>query len=321
MANYKGIKGFKVVSLASDPTFNSGQIWYNTTSYALKYDAEGAGAWSSGGTLNNARAQTTAAPNGTSTAGLLFGGAPGNVDYTESYNGTSWTEVNDLKLGRYEAGGGGTQAAALSFGGWGPGSAQDETEEWDGTSWTEVNDLNVGVRGFGSCGTQTAALAIGGGRTPSETTSDTVEKWDGTCWTEVNNLQTARKYLPGAGTVTAALAIGGFPLTGKTEEYDGTSWTEVNALTTARYNPIGFGIQTAALAAGGSAPAASALTEKYDGTSWTEVGDLASARTTSGGGGTTSNGLIAGGYLAPANLNISEEWADPVQAVKTVTVS
>ena len=52
MAEYKGIKGFKVQSLASDPTVNEGQIWYNTASYALKYDAVGAGSWSSAPVVN-----------------------------------------------------------------------------------------------------------------------------------------------------------------------------------------------------------------------------------------------------------------------------
>ena len=38
MADYKGIKGFKVQSLASDPSSPlTGQIWYNTTSGVLKY--------------------------------------------------------------------------------------------------------------------------------------------------------------------------------------------------------------------------------------------------------------------------------------------
>ena len=36
MAEYKTIKGFKVQSLASDPTLVEGQVWYNTTSNKLK---------------------------------------------------------------------------------------------------------------------------------------------------------------------------------------------------------------------------------------------------------------------------------------------
>ena len=36
MATYKGIKGFKVQSLASD-TAVEGQVWYNTTTNLLKF--------------------------------------------------------------------------------------------------------------------------------------------------------------------------------------------------------------------------------------------------------------------------------------------
>jgi len=38
MATYKGIKGYKVQSLASDPSSPiEGQIWYNTTTALLKF--------------------------------------------------------------------------------------------------------------------------------------------------------------------------------------------------------------------------------------------------------------------------------------------
>ena len=37
MADYKGIKGFKVQSLASDPTLVEGQVWYRTDTAALKF--------------------------------------------------------------------------------------------------------------------------------------------------------------------------------------------------------------------------------------------------------------------------------------------
>ena len=37
MAEYKEIKGFKVQSLASDPSGPVGQVWYNTTTNLLKF--------------------------------------------------------------------------------------------------------------------------------------------------------------------------------------------------------------------------------------------------------------------------------------------
>jgi hypothetical protein len=51
MADYKGIKGFKVQYLSADPSDpNIGQTWYNSTSKDLKYTGvTTAGAWASGG--------------------------------------------------------------------------------------------------------------------------------------------------------------------------------------------------------------------------------------------------------------------------------
>ena len=56
----------------------------------------------------------------------------------ESWNGTAWTEVNDLNTGRTWTGGGGTKLQ--QFIGWktGPPTPTANAEKWDGTSWTEV---------------------------------------------------------------------------------------------------------------------------------------------------------------------------------------
>jgi hypothetical protein len=53
MAEYKGIKGFKVQYLSADPSDPIiGQTWYNDTSKDLKYTgATAAGAWATGNNL------------------------------------------------------------------------------------------------------------------------------------------------------------------------------------------------------------------------------------------------------------------------------
>ena len=82
---------------------------------------------------------------GTNTAGLIFGGASAvaNTDETEKWDGTSWSEVNDLNNGRRgEAGCGLTNTAALCASGEAVAET-DFTEEWDGTSWSEKADLNT----------------------------------------------------------------------------------------------------------------------------------------------------------------------------------
>jgi hypothetical protein len=57
MADYKGIKGFKVQYLSADPSDpNIGQTWYNDTSKDLKYTgATAAGAWATANNMNTAR--------------------------------------------------------------------------------------------------------------------------------------------------------------------------------------------------------------------------------------------------------------------------
>ena len=89
MAEYKTIKGFKVENLASDPTANEGQVWYNTTSSALKYDSVAAGAWASGNAGNTGRRYLSIA--GTQTSAVTTDGGPTATTATETYDGTSWT--------------------------------------------------------------------------------------------------------------------------------------------------------------------------------------------------------------------------------------
>ena len=140
MATYKEIKGVTLQTRDEDPVVN-------------------AGSWSSGGSLNAGR---TVSGFGTQTAALAAGGFdyPPNVNTNavESYNGTSWSEVNEINSARREIGVAGTQPAGLIFGGT-PGS-HNETEDWNGSAWTEVNDLNTGRQQISGNGTGTAAILV-----------------------------------------------------------------------------------------------------------------------------------------------------------------
>jgi hypothetical protein len=51
MTTYKGINGFAVQSVGSDPSpLDEGQVWYNNASYAFKLaSVTTAGAWATGG--------------------------------------------------------------------------------------------------------------------------------------------------------------------------------------------------------------------------------------------------------------------------------
>jgi len=116
MSDYKTIHGISIRDYTTDPdNLITGQVWFDKTNKVLQFQAEGAGAWASGGNLNTGRAQVAGA--GTQTAGLAFGGGYPAVNNTEKYNGSSWTEVNNLNAGRRTMIGFGTQTAAIGAGG------------------------------------------------------------------------------------------------------------------------------------------------------------------------------------------------------------
>ncbi len=338
MSTYKEIKGVGIQSFASDPTNPVlGQIWYNSNVGTFKvYNGTiNVAAWATGGNVNTARDRYATAGNGTQTSGLMFGGSPKDYLITESYNGSSWTEVNDLNTARGESmRGSGTQTAALAFGGYGGpffgASAQNNTESWNGSNWTEVNDLNT-ARYYGQgSGTQTSSLVYGGTPGGANAFSNT-ESWNGSSWTEVNDLNSGTTQQGSAGADnTSALCFGGkgaspVPYTAKTESWNGSSWTEVSDLNADRISLGGLGTQTAALAFGGFRyvggsyyRADPGITESWNGSSWTEVNDLNTARHNLDGGGSSTAGLAACGN--PTASAQSEEWTSgPVISIETLT--
>ena len=228
MAEYKGIKGFKVQYLSADPSNPIiGQTWYNDTSKDLKYTEFAAAAWATGGSLSNARLLGFPSSAGTQTASFYAGGqtAPAPVAITEEYNGSTWTGGGNLPAAKEYGAGIGTLTAGLTASGspgFGPSTAT--TEEYDGSSWTAGGSVNTARYATGGCGTQTAGLLFGGTSPPS---LNATEEYDGNSWTtSPTSLNTVRSYLGGAGTQTAGLAIGGFspsspPYSAATEEYTG----------------------------------------------------------------------------------------------------
>ena len=168
MATYKGINGTSVVNYAGDlPNVLDGQLWYDSTAADFKYQYPNlttAGAWRTGGSLNTGRYYLSGA--GVQTSSLAISGelpaGPDTVN-VESYDGTSWTEVANVNVGRRGAGAAGiANTAALFFSGYNTGGGANSVlnESWNGTSWTEVGDLNTARRYLGGDGIVTSALAL-----------------------------------------------------------------------------------------------------------------------------------------------------------------
>ena len=189
-------------------------------------------------------ASGSASESGTTTDGLLFGyyNSPGSayVANTAAWDGSAWTEVNDLSTAR---GGGGGPKAALNTSKNGimvsgtttPGSASAATEEWTfppvtaavltegdvflsggitlkgfgkaagipAATWSSGGSLNTARFNMGTSGSQTAALAIAG---KTSTEVNNVESYDGSSWsetTEVNQLRRSLGYLQSSGRSSA----------------------------------------------------------------------------------------------------------------------
>jgi hypothetical protein len=290
------------------------------------------GAWSTGANLSSAKRSVFTA--GTQTAALAAGGSnddtPAIFATTELYDGTSWTEVNDLNVAKFQGGTAGTQTSALAFAGRTPPTVRTN-ESWNGTNWTEVADLNTPNRhGLGGAGiSNTSALSFGGfdpvtfpgptgGRLPN------TESWNGSSWTEVNDLNTGRTDMAsGHGTATSALSSGGNAapgITGVTESWNGTNWTEVNDLNTARGGSGSAGADNTSGLVFGGTPPTTGKTEEWNGVSWVETSDMTTARTNLNGAlrGTTSASLAVGGNVPPITA-ATEEWNKPSNTVKTLT--
>jgi len=285
MAEYKGIKGFKVQYLDQDPVPT-------------------VAGWSAGGNMATARAALAGC--GTQTAGLVFGGGfgTGPTNITEEYNGATWTAGGNLNTSRDELAASkiGTQSSALAFGGntgtYPVQTPSVETELYDGSTWTSnPTGLITARRALGGTGTQTASLAFGGYTTVDVSST---ESWDGISWTtSPGSLNTARRYIGSAGTQTAALAFGGS--TNSTESWNGTSWANEN-LSPGNQKAGSGATYNAAIAVGGS-PNTSAVI--FDGINWTSISSLATGRTDGTVFGIQNLAAYAGGYPP---TNATEEY-------------
>ena len=236
-------------------------------------------------------ARESAGSSGTQTSALFFAGSS-KVAITESWNGSTWTEVGDLNTGRdnlFGLGVLGTQALATGGRASPSPDAVAVTEQWNGSSWTEVGDLNQTRKWGGSCGTYTAGAIAGGGDSGEglPVTAKT-EIWDGSSWTETGDLNEGRDYAAGSGSSTSFLFWGGY------------------------YPP-------------GSPPAHRATTELFNGTSWTEVSDMAQARAylyagANGAPSTAAHAVAGTGSPGTTQYAITEEWTADLTN-KTITAS
>lgn len=281
MADYININGNNIEIRSADPTNPAeGQIWYNTTTNALKGSINyGTGSWATGGN------RSTTSPNGMSlgtlSAASLVGGRdpsgpPFAVSAVENYDGTSWTTGTPTGQDMDSGTGEGSQEASIIAGtGWpGPAGKTNNTYLYSGGSWTTGPTVSGGTikRYYGTAGGtagQTAMIRFNGEGQPGVTS--TTESWNGSTWTTGNPTGVSGEGSNGFGTQTAAVGFtgsGGPQPTAYVVEYDGTSWSAGTAYPITASNKSTGGTLTAGITSGGGGTPDNS-TILYDGTTWT----------------------------------------------------
>ena len=334
MAEYKTIKGTTIQSLASDPpTIAKGQIWYNTTTGALRA-AVLSGTWASGPAFPANIGTATGC--GTTTAALSMGGNP-QLTTSAIYNGSSWTTNPGLNTGRYGIACFGITTAAVAVGGdQNPGDRQTtSTETFDGSTWTAGTAYPILISVGGGLGTNAAGLVAGGTTSPSFAITGVTNEYASGTWTAGGALATTSRMGGSVGTQTAGLYMAG--ATGPdentsrittTQTYDGSTWTNSPiSINNARNSMGSCGTQALALIWGGrfNAPPNPTnimnFTESFDGSSWSATGTLNVARAYPGRAGTTNTAALAwGGNPTPAAPDVTETFSMGSVA-ETITVS
>jgi hypothetical protein len=281
---------------ASAGTLTAGLAFggYNATQTAsstvtVSYDGTSWTALSSPASDTNNARNFTMGGGGTQTAAIFSGGFSNptviNGYFTESWDGSTWTNENNMGTARYGNGFLGTQASGLYAGGATrtPGTTLvGVTEEWDGSNWS-TSSASLATARVGSAtskGGSLNAATIAGGGTPytaaTEEYNSNINAITPAAWASLTNFPDSRQYSAGGGTPNSTIVFGGstgpglpgFVNTGA--EYDGSAWSAMGNYPISVVGVAGVGPITAGLGAGGyqSTAANVATSAEYNGSAW-----------------------------------------------------
>jgi hypothetical protein len=326
MAEYRGIQGVAVQSLASNTGTIEGQIWYDTANNLFKLEASVASAsWATG--TNYPTAVRDATGFGTPTAAIIMGGnAPPTTSAANTYDGSSWTSTTAVPAAVSGADSDGPQTAGLFVG----GTDTTANYDWNGSSWSANPTLPVGRTGHATVGgaaVQTAALAISGegGTNAAITTSS----WNGSTWTAGAAIPSWSQGTSGGGTPSDAFVQGHTATGTGTKNYDGSTWTAGNAANNGHNYGGAGGPATNGITFGGTQTpnpgVRTAQAETYDGTCWTTSASMSVGRSNAHGKATlngATSSLCSTGNAAPAPFsNATEDFTGAGPITRTITTS
>ena len=276
--------------------------------------SQNTGVWSEINAMNSVRKEHEAGGNGVNAAIVASGNTPGQPygsPQTEEWNGTNWSEVNDMIAGIRQGAGGGTTESFIVFGGtqFPATPYYNPTEEYNGTNWSDGANMITGRYDLAGMAENTEkALAIG----PTKT-----EEYNGSAWTEVNDLITGKSQGTAFGDTTETAYFVGAP-GGSTQYWNGTNWSEVNNTNVQSLAGGGsHGSANDAIIYGGvhypyNPGALVTCTEAWDGTSWAVRSGLptaiSSVRGAGDNGSTGQLGLAVGGGT-PSITNKVVSWS------------
>ena len=321
MTTYKGINGFAVQSVGSDPSpSNEGQVWYNNASYAFKLaSVTTTGTWATSGNMNQARGAIGS--SGTATAGLAFGSYYPFGNNVEKYDGSVWTNSTVYPLSIGFIAGCGTQTATLTGGG---STYTTAANKFNGTSWTAATAVPYGAEAASLFGSDTAAIFFGGGDGPGGYPAQAVA-YNGTSWTASPSLNNSSRYGSLAtGTNTAGLAAGGAsPINSNTEKWNGSTWTNSGAVPFVTYNVSGSGVGTQTAAMLWFGDPTNTTTQYFNGTSWSNQSASLTYSVTSkaASAGTQSSCFSGSGDSTKSNATTNNWTGAGVPLTKTITTS
>jgi len=183
--------------------------------------------------------------------GLIWaGGNPSaeHEDKTESYDGTTWTDENDLPYTLNGCGGNGNSSDALLVNGssypnndCGTGAGYGMTDNaltWNGTSWVAENTTAIATRESACGGNSTGGLRVTGNSCGGGANNylDSCEEYNGTSWSTAGTYPETIRACKGGGIGDSAglCFVGNMSsspwVSAQCCSYDGTSWNTENSV-------------------------------------------------------------------------------------------
>lgn len=263
--------------------------------------------WTAGTVLPSTLTNAQSMFRGNTDSGINCGGWTGTslnaLVNTQVWNGTAWSNVDDLNTARAIgfAMGGSEDSAFCNGGQSASGGTQIfSSEEYDGSAdtWTTKTSSTFGGQGTQGDGTPDDFIKSGGKQDDgggSYSNNIKVETWNGTSWTTLGvgsnfPLSSAYNYGTCCGVGNDSYMMGtNSSSTGDNliYKFDGSSWTNSGSATTApKYVGMGGSSDYAIICGVWQAGTASSV---YNGSSWSTTNALQTTRSNSGVGATTAS--------------------------------